>query len=161
MRHQVAAMLAVCCEAFVIAEAAAGTGGAIEPNPDAPVWLAELLAFIEAEHTHPITLKDLAKRSDRTREHICRVFQRHLAASPLEVLNRRRLQTAAYRLHATSSPVAEVAAASGFNDVRHFQRLFRRVVGYTPHAYRQNSDLRLPTVFPLRDGDSTRGAKLR
>lgn len=56
--------------------------------------------------------------------------------SPRAHLERLRLDRAAYALTTTALPVAEIAAAAGYADPFHFARVFRRVHGRSPSAYR-------------------------
>lgn len=60
-------------------------------------------------------------------------LDRHAIAPQVEM----RLCTAASLLRETSLPLIEVALASGFQDVSHFHRFFRRRFGYTPAQYRR------------------------
>ena len=48
-----------------------------------------------------------------------------------------RLRTAAGLLRATSASIVEVCLDSGFQDLSHFHRLFRRRFGVTPLRYRR------------------------
>ena len=50
-----------------------------------------------------------------------------------------RLKTARELLNFSSLPILEVALCSGFNEISHFNRLFRRRTGCTPGQYRRRA----------------------
>jgi AraC-like DNA-binding protein len=52
------------------------------------------------------------------------------------LLVQKRLRVAMELLRHSGMNVLEVALASGFEDVAHFHRLFRRRIGSTPGQYR-------------------------
>jgi AraC family transcriptional regulator len=49
----------------------------------------------------------------------------------------RRLGQILLLLRQTKRPIVEIAFDSGFNDLPHFNRIFRREVGMTPREYRK------------------------
>jgi AraC-like DNA-binding protein len=69
---------------------------------------------------------------------IRRLFRRHLRTSPRQWLIRERIAHAQSLLLQTPAPLAEVAELSGFCDVYHFGREFRRAVGVAPATWRRS-----------------------
>jgi AraC-like DNA-binding protein len=59
--------------------------------------------------------------------------------SYVELLNQMRLRTASSLLRESSLTVLEVCLASGFQDLSHFHRCFRRRFATTPLKYRRLS----------------------
>ena len=57
---------------------------------------------------------------------------------------RKRLQEAQKLLLTTELPVAEVARRTGWNDPFHFSRLFTRLTGRSPSAFRADCRLNGP-----------------
>jgi AraC-like DNA-binding protein len=64
-------------------------------------------------------------------------FKEAFGQSPMEVLNRIRIERAQELLRGTDLSIAEVAAASGYGELSYFGRRFRCQVGTTPSAYRR------------------------
>jgi transcriptional regulator GlxA family with amidase domain len=54
------------------------------------------------------------------------------------LLVRKRLQAAMELLRQSDLSVLQIALATGFQDLAHFHRLFRRRVGITPARYRSS-----------------------
>jgi AraC-like DNA-binding protein len=56
--------------------------------------------------------------------------------APREHLERLRIDRAAYALRSGSIPIARIASEAGYADPFHFSRVFRRVFGCSPRAFR-------------------------
>jgi len=101
------------------------------PNP-----LKDALRFLHCCYDKPLRLQELAKACGVTPAYLCRLFRRYLATTPWQYLGRLRLQFAERLLRETTLSVTAVATLVGFNDLRHFQRLFRRTYGIPPSKVR-------------------------
>lgn len=99
--------------------------------------LARALAYMQTAYDENLTLAGIAQVAGVSPAHLCRLFQAHLSASPLQYLNRLRLQQARQLLRSSDLPLVEVALAVGFGSQSYFQRLFKAVTGVTPAAYRR------------------------
>lgn len=58
--------------------------------------------------------------------------------TPNVYLNRLRVQKAMQMLRHSRLPIAEVARQTGFPDSAYFDRVFRKMTGTRPLAYRQH-----------------------
>jgi LacI family transcriptional regulator len=99
--------------------------------------VARALRFI-AEHGHePITVDDVAGAAVITRRSLERRFQKILQRTIGQELLRMRLERAKRRLAETDEPLKQVAADSGFNSRRSFDRAFISNEGISPSQYRK------------------------
>ncbi|WP_146844857.1 AraC family transcriptional regulator [Cellulomonas terrae] len=64
------------------------------------------------------------------------LFRRHLGASPLQYQTQLRMARARELLDSTTSSIASVARAAGYDDPLYFSRHFTGVHGMSPRAYR-------------------------
>lgn len=87
--------------------------------------------FAQAEGVKPY-LTALGKSYD----HQARLFHATYGVTPLQYVNAQRMERARGLLRDTDEPVGRIARRLGFRDVVYFNRLFRKVVGVTPGAYR-------------------------
>jgi AraC-like DNA-binding protein len=91
-------------------------------------------------HDRTITkVEDVAERFGLSARSLQRLFHRYVGVTPKWVLQRYRLQEAAWRL-AEAAPGehwAAVAVELGYFDQSHFIRDFTRVIGQPPGAYAQ------------------------
>jgi AraC family transcriptional regulator len=94
-------------------------------------------AFIEANLGEPITLADMANVAALSPIHFARQFKKSTGRSPHQYLLHARVETAKRLLRADLS-IAEVACQCGFSHQEHLTRIFGRLVGVTPAAYRRS-----------------------
>ncbi len=98
---------------------------------------AELaLRYIERNYAQHISVDDIAAHVGISRSHLYRVFVKHFSLSPNEYVVRFRI-TKACSLLSTPLSIAEVAGSVGFDDPLYFSRVFRRIKGISPLAYRK------------------------
>jgi transcriptional regulator GlxA family with amidase domain len=102
----------------------------------------------------PVT--ELVERSGLPERTFKRRFARATRYSPIAYVQHVRVEEAKRRLERTSEPVDEISYAVGYEDPASFRRLFKRITGVTPGAYRRK--LQLPGFARARDG---RGAPRR
>jgi transcriptional regulator GlxA family with amidase domain len=93
--------------------------------------------LIEHTVTDAPTLEAIAARVSMTRRTFIRRFKAATGSTPLEYLQRVRIEAAKRQLEATRENVVQVAARVGYEDLSAFRRLFRRHTGLTPTDYRR------------------------
>jgi AraC-like DNA-binding protein len=71
--------------------------------------------------------------------HFCRAFKETFGDTPHMYIIRLRLELAQSLMLATEDPLSQIALASGLADQAHLTKLFRRVVGETPGAWRRRN----------------------
>ncbi|KAB2909708.1 MAG: helix-turn-helix domain-containing protein [Kofleriaceae bacterium] len=75
-----------------------------------------------------------------------RTFKRRFTSatglSPIEYVQRLRIEDAKRRLERTDAPIEEISWRVGYEDAAFFRRLFKRITGMAPAAYRKQ--FRLP-----------------
>ncbi|GAA2403470.1 hypothetical protein GCM10010420_33370 [Streptomyces glaucosporus] len=103
----------------------------------APVRRA--LAYLDQHYRHRISRRQVARAAGLGEDHLSRLFHRELGLSLWEYLTRLRVQRAKERLRHSGDSVQAVARAVGFHDRAYFSRVFRKVTGIAPHAYREVS----------------------
>jgi transcriptional regulator GlxA family with amidase domain len=97
-----------------------------------------VLEHIEASLAQPLRNRDLAALLGYSEFHFIVAFRNALGIPPHEYLIRRRIERARQLMLASDLPLCQVAAECGLADQSHLTRLFRRVVGDTPAAWRRN-----------------------
>ena len=94
--------------------------------------------FILAHLSQDISLEALAQQADFSPYHFARLFRQSTGESPHQFVLRQRVETAQHLLKETRAPLASIALESGFANQSHLTRIFKRQLGLTPRAYRQD-----------------------
>jgi len=103
----------------------------------APWQIRRVLAQVDSNLDTTIRNKDLAAVARLCESHFNVAFRKSVGESPHEYIIRRRMERAQGLMLSTDKPLSEIAAECGFADQPHFTRLFSRVVGESPAAWRR------------------------
>jgi AraC family transcriptional regulator len=98
--------------------------------------LNRVIEYIEANLDQEMALTALAQTAGMSTHYFCELFKQSVHVSPHQYVLRRRIARAQNLLSDPEVIVLEAAVRSGFSDQSHFTKLFRRIVGVTPTAYR-------------------------
>lgn len=104
------------------------------PNASLP---EKCMQYIQEHFAEKIDMARLTEEMFVSASYLNRVFRRRFGTTPILYLNRYRIEVAREMLVQTDSKVAAVARFAGFEDPKHFSRLFRKTTGFSPAAYRR------------------------
>ena len=99
--------------------------------------LKQVVEFIEKNYTRQISLKELSASVSMSPKYFCRFFSEMTHQTPMDYLNRQRIEQACYQLTATDDSVTEIAYNTGFNDLSYFIRMFKKYKGIAPGRYKK------------------------
>ena len=102
-----------------------------------PRWLELAVERLRDELAKHLTVTGLARDLDVSSVRLSRTFRKHYRQSVGEYLRRLRVEQAAKKLVDPDAGLAEVALACGFSDQSHFNRVFRRITGWTPGQFQK------------------------
>ncbi len=95
------------------------------------------LTYLSQHYLDDITLIQLANSAYTSPSHLSFLFRKYLHTSFKTILNQARIHFAKSKIDATpSSSITEVCMQSGFSDLSHFEKMFKRYNGCTPRQYR-------------------------
>jgi AraC family transcriptional regulator len=109
-----------------------------------PAWLPAVLDLVDRRYRAPVRLAKLAEHAGVHPRFLSRVFRRCVGVTLTDYVRRRRIDWAGERLVTTDLPLSRIAMEAGFTDQAHFARLFKRVTGLTPRAFRARSEVEGP-----------------
>lgn len=109
------------------------------PSQHAPPWLFRVRERLHDDPSVAPSLPELAKLAGVHPAHLTQCFRRVHGVSIGEYLRRLRVEQARDALTATDAPISAIAADAGFADQSHFTRVFHRVTGETPLAWRRRT----------------------
>jgi AraC family transcriptional regulator len=103
-----------------------------------PAWkMRKVIAHVEANLSRRIPIQELARLVGLSASHFCRAFKRTFGASPRGYVLRRRVEIAQGLMLTTPEPLSSIAVRCGMCDHSHLTRVFHRIVGETPYAWRR------------------------
>ncbi len=103
--------------------------------------LNQVLEFTFREYHRPIKLEEAAAVANLTVEAFCKYFKTRTRKTYINFLNEIRINNACRMLTENDDPVAGICFSAGFNNLSHFNRLFKKVNGLTPVEYRKKHTL--------------------
>jgi AraC family transcriptional regulator of adaptative response / DNA-3-methyladenine glycosylase II len=114
-----------------------------EVSPEFTFWngtsntVSRAMSLIQENAVDPeATIDQLAERLGVGPRQLRRLFHQYLGASPISVIQTRRVLFAKQLIHETRLPMSEVALASGFGSIRRFNDTFHKLYGRSPSSMR-------------------------
>lgn len=101
-----------------------------------PQWLKRCVEFIRSNYSQALTIQDMALCIGVHPVHLAREFRRLFGQTVGEYAHQVRIRSACSSLVSDDSTVAQVAMDCGFADHSHFCRVFKRLIGRSPSAFR-------------------------
>ena len=99
---------------------------------------SEIAEYLQRHYQEKITLESLSNEFHYGKNQIINIFKEGFAQTPIDYLNKVRIQKTMYLLEVTSNTVESIAEACGFQNYSHFYRLFVRYNGIAPTQWRHN-----------------------
>lgn len=95
-----------------------------------------LLDKIEKEYNAKITLADLSEIAGMNEKYLCRFFKSYTGQTPIDYINRLRIDRACFEMTVNKMTVTEAAYECGFNELSYFSKIFKKYKGITPGKYK-------------------------
>lgn len=111
------------------------TGDSIAP----PMWMREILLYIDQHFCEDIGLKTLSKQASVTPAHFSRVFKQLIGMNITAYIMTKRIIRAKQLLSENDLNISIIAEMCGFESLPHFHAMFKRVLGMTPAAARKSA----------------------
>jgi AraC-like DNA-binding protein/mannose-6-phosphate isomerase-like protein (cupin superfamily) len=105
-----------------------------EPYDDS---IASVVNIVTTRYHEPLRLDEIVSRLPLSRATFTRHFKASTGKTFSEFLTEVRINHVCHALVTSKRHVTEIAYESGFNDLPHFNRTFRKMTGHTPLAFRR------------------------
>jgi AraC family transcriptional regulator len=106
-------------------------------SDERPRWLERARERVHVEFSQPLSVQSIAADLGVSPARLSRAFRKAFGESLGSYQRRLRVQDACGRMRDKELSLAEIALAAGFTDQSHFTRVFRRLTGTTPAAFRR------------------------
>lgn len=114
-----------------------------EPTPDEFVLPNSQITFainyIAQNYNQDITIEELAQHCNMSASNFRKQFKEATGTSPLEYLHNLRISMAHHLLRTTEEPILAISDAVGFHSLSSFNRLFKRMYGFSPRQARSSN----------------------
>lgn len=105
---------------------------------NAPDYVVQAYEFLTKNYMHRPTLDTIADLCSVNKFYLQKQFKLYTGRTPNELQNILLIGAAKSLLRKSATPVNEIAASLGFDNVSYFIRLFKKIEGVTPYKYRAN-----------------------
>ncbi len=92
--------------------------------------------IIEENVSNRISVEDLANKVAVSRRNFVRRFKKATSNTPLEYMQRVKIEFAKKRLESSPKNISEVMYEVGYNDEKAFRNVFKKLTGLSPYEYR-------------------------
>ena len=93
--------------------------------------------YIEQNYNMPISVEQVAVQSNMSKRNFIRRFKSATQNTPLEYMQRVKIESAKKALERSNHDTLSLAVEAGYNDVKTFRMVFKRITGLTPQDYRR------------------------
>ncbi len=99
--------------------------------------LTPVLDFVGKNYKEQITLLDVCRLLNLNYNYFCRLFKTAVGKPFVQYLNFVRVSEAERQLVMTEKPVTDIILDTGFSSLSYFNRVFKKMKGFSPSEYRK------------------------
>lgn len=104
--------------------------------------IRQILSFIHENYQSDISLDDISAHIHICKSECCRIFKGYMKESLFEYLLKYRIEKSVPDVLEGRLTMTETALRAGFTDPNYFSKVFHRLKGCSPRAYRKERALR-------------------
>lgn len=112
-------------------------------NNAIPNYILETKKMFDIKFENKYTLEELANQFHVSKYRFVHEFTRHIGNSPINYLNKKRIEAAKSLLISTSEKVKTIGTKVGIENTNHFIHLFKKETNFTPLEYRKKYEKNL------------------
>lgn len=98
--------------------------------------IGKTLTYIHTDIGVDLSLNVLAEQLNINASYLSMLFKKEIGMTLTDYVNKYRIEHAAKLLLCTNLPIKSIAVQCGIPDIYYFTRLFKRIMGTTPKAFR-------------------------
>ncbi|MDE6055234.1 MAG: helix-turn-helix transcriptional regulator [Lachnospiraceae bacterium] len=104
-----------------------------------PSYIVHMHQRFTTAYHEPYSLDELALEYGINKFRLCREFAKYYEYTPIQYLNKIRIEKAKELLLATDEKIVDIGQMVGIENTNHFIRLFKEKTGVTPLTYRRET----------------------
>ncbi len=102
--------------------------------------------YIEKNYRESISVEEVARQSHMSKRNFIRRFTKATHNTPLEYIQRVRIEAAKKSIETGNSSINEIMYESGYSDIKSFRTVFRKITGLSPMQYRNKYHIAVPVA---------------
>lgn len=99
----------------------------------------DIIAYIQLHFDDDLSLNQLAVHFKKNASALSNTFSKETGQTVTNFIQQTRIQEAIRLFNTTHMSVSEVATAVGYQDFSYFSKLFSKIIGMSPRAYKQKA----------------------
>jgi AraC-like DNA-binding protein len=104
-----------------------------------PSKILDAIRYIQVNLKENLTINFLAGRANLHQDYFSRLFLQYTGQRPLSYVHEKRIERAQYLLATTNLSYTEIAEKTGFENLSHFSKIFKKVTSVTPGQYKKQN----------------------
>ncbi|MDO3641869.1 GlxA family transcriptional regulator [Mucilaginibacter sp. L3T2-6] len=100
--------------------------------------------YIEQNHHQQLNIDDIAGHSNMSKRNFIRRFKKATQNTPFEYLQRVKIEAAKKALEKGAQNINILMYDAGYNDIKTFREVFKKITGLTPQDYRRKYSRDMP-----------------
>ncbi|MDO4284684.1 MAG: response regulator [Eubacteriales bacterium] len=113
----------------------------------------KMIDYTEQHYREDISIQDLASYCAINANYASQIFKQETGITFISYLTNLRISYAAWLLVHTEQTVFAIATQSGYSDYFYFAKVFKKVKGCTPNAYRKEQENSASTPHKIPESD--------
>nr|WP_245249313.1 AraC family transcriptional regulator [Vagococcus allomyrinae] len=102
--------------------------------------MTKSIRYLNEHLSESISLVELATYLNISQSYLSSIYNKYLNTSPIDYLIQIRIEQACRYLKMTDLKIYEIAKKVGYQDPYYFSRIFKKITGFTPKNYRQQTN---------------------
>jgi AraC-like DNA-binding protein len=99
--------------------------------------IQKVMNYIDFNYTEELSLKRLSEQFSVSNSYLSSLFKKEAGKTLTDYINEERIRHSLLLLNTTHMPIQTIASQVGFLDVNYFTRVFKKIHGDSPRAYRK------------------------
>ncbi|HVW95322.1 MAG TPA: helix-turn-helix domain-containing protein [Mucilaginibacter sp.] len=100
--------------------------------------------YIEQNHHQQLNIDEIAEHSNMSKRNFIRRFKKATQNTPFEYLQRVKIEAAKKALESGAQNINMLMYDAGYNDIKTFREVFKKITGLTPQDYRRKYSREIP-----------------
>ncbi len=100
--------------------------------------ISEIISDIHKNYLNPLTLQEFSDKYNTSISSLSKKFKKQTGYTYSHYIQMKRIEQACRLLSNTDEKVIIIADECGYTDMKHFNSIFKKIMGTTPTMYRKN-----------------------